>query len=99
MMTGPQCHAARALVDLTREQLATLSGLDKDTITRFERQLAQPSPDQLDTLEQALESLGATFIHESDGGIGVRLKFGAAEARQVATMEDEGGMAADDKVL
>ncbi|CAM5788890.1 helix-turn-helix transcriptional regulator [Castellaniella caeni] len=99
MMTEPQCHAARALVDLTRERLADLSGLGKELITQFERRQHEPTSAQLDTLQKALEDLGAVFICESDGGIGVRLKFGAVDASRVAQMEDEGGMVGYDKVL
>jgi hypothetical protein len=38
------------------------------------------------------------FIGENGGGIGVRLKFTAAEARQIARLEGEGGPVANDRV-
>lgn len=39
MITGPQCRAARALVELTRERLAQLSGINAETIEHFERKI------------------------------------------------------------
>jgi hypothetical protein len=42
MITGPQCRAAHALVELSREKVAKLSGLELDVIAKFENQIDAP---------------------------------------------------------
>ncbi|MCO5162980.1 MAG: XRE family transcriptional regulator [Mesorhizobium sp.] len=98
MLTGPLSRAARALVELTREQLATQCGLDGEAIRAFERGLGDLDKAQRARLKAALEAAGAVFIPENGGGVGVRLKFTRSEARRIATLESEGGIAADDDV-
>lgn len=98
MLTGPLSRAARALVELTREKLATVCVLDVDTLALFERGLSDLDHAQKAKLKAALEAAGAVFIPENGGGVGVRLKFTRSEARRIAVLEGEGGIAADDDV-
>lgn len=98
MITGPQCRAARALVELSREKIAMLSEVDVDVIAQFEKQSVTPSADVIGRLKEALEQVGAVFIPEDERGVGVRLKFTASEARRIATLENEGGPARNDDV-
>lgn len=98
MITGSQCRAGRALVDVTREKLARRSRIDEAVIERFERKLEKPDADVIAAIEAALEALGAVFIEENGGGIGVRLKFTESEARRIARLEGEGGIVASDRV-
>jgi hypothetical protein len=49
-------------------------------------------------IEAALEEAGVLFIRENGGGIGVRLKFTASEAKRIATLENEGGAVGLDDV-
>lgn len=99
MITGPQCRAGRALVEISRAKLAYRSGVDEPIIEKFERMIDDPAPETISTLEQALQELGAVFIEEnSGGGRGVRLKFTDSEARRIARMEGEGGIVANDRV-
>ncbi|MCV0397637.1 MAG: helix-turn-helix domain-containing protein [Rhizobiaceae bacterium] len=98
MITGSQCRAARALVELDRTQLSDLSGVDADAIRAFERQLAEPPAETVTALARALERVGAVFIAENGGGIGVRLKFTASESRRIRTLEGEGGITGSDDV-
>lgn len=98
MIAGSQCRAARALVEVTREKLSFRSGVDSVVIQDFERMVDKPDEATVKTLQGALEELGAVFIEENGGGIGVRLKFTAAEARQIARLEGEGGIVANDRV-
>ena len=95
MIAGSQCRAARALVEVTRGKLSLRSGVDEAVIHDFERKIDKPDEQ---TIETALEELGAVFIAENGGGIGVRLKFTAVEARQIARLEGEGGIVANDRV-
>lgn len=98
MITGPQCRAGRALVEVTRTKLAVRSGVDEDAIEKFERKLQYLDPGMVEALQSALEALGAVFIDENGGGIGVRLKFTESEARRIARLEGEGGLVANNRV-
>lgn len=98
MMTGSQCRAARALVEISRQLLATLSGVDEDTIARFERKLQTPVEEAIWALQTALEAAGAIFIPEGERGLGVQLKFTRSEARRLSVLEGEGGLVANDEV-
>lgn len=98
MISGPQCRAARALVEFTRERLAQLSGVDTEIIEHFERKIGTPSDEQVRILQDALEKVGAQFIWENGGGLGVRLKFNRSEAKRIANMENEGGVVGYDDV-
>lgn len=98
MITGSQCRAARALVEITRPKLASRSKVDEGLIERFERKIEEPEPAVIEVIEKALEELGAIFIEENGGGIGVRLKFTESEAKRIARLESEGGNVANDRV-
>lgn len=98
MITGPQCRAARALVELSREKIARVSGIDVDVIARFENQIAIPSPETIERLKDTLEEAGAVFIPEGQRGIGVRLKFTASETKRLGILENEGGLSRPDDV-
>jgi len=98
MITGSQCRAARALVEISRQLLATRSGIGEDTIAAFERKLDMPPQEVILKLQSALESAGAFFIPEGDRGLGVQLKFTRSEAQRLSILESEGGLVADDEV-
>jgi hypothetical protein len=98
MISGSQCRAGRALVEISRGKLAGRSGVDETIIERFEHNVGAPEPQQVAAIEATLEELGAVFLQENGGGIGVRLKFTAAEAKQIARLEGEGGITNNDRV-
>ncbi|WP_455271681.1 XRE family transcriptional regulator [Rhizobium herbae] len=98
MVTGSQCRAARALVEVSSRLLATLSGIDEETTARFERKLDTPAEEVILTLQTALEAAGALFIAEGERGLGVQLKFTRSEARRLSVLESEGGLVANDEV-
>lgn len=98
MITGSQCRAGRALVEVTRGKLSVRSGVDEAAIEGFERKLQNPEPEAIAALQAALEALGAVFLEENGGGIGVRLKFTQSEGRRIARLESEGGIVASDRV-
>jgi hypothetical protein len=98
VITGSQCRAARALVEITRAKLASRSAVDEIVIEQFERKLEEPESETITALKSALETLGAVFIKENGGGIGVRLKFTESEAKRIARLEGEGGVVASDRV-
>lgn len=98
MITGSQCRAARALIEITRGKLSIRSGIDEAVIHDFERKLDKPDDKAIEALQVALEEFGAVFIEENGGGIGVRRKFTESEAKRIALMEGEGGIVANDRV-
>ncbi len=97
-ITGPQCKAARALVEWPRDHVARLSGLTEDALRAFERGRIHPGPDAVVRVRAALESGGAVFLDENGAGVGVRLKFNSRDARSVNRLENEGGPVGDDDV-
>ena len=97
-LTGPLSRAARALVELTREQLSTQCRLDAEAIRMFERGLADLDRNAREKLKASLEAAGAVFIPENGGGVGVRLKFNRSETKRISILEGEGGIAAEDDV-
>ncbi len=97
-ITGSQCRAARALVALSREEIANFSGLDAETIQGFEQSASELDGPQRERLKQVLEECGAVFIEENGGGIGVRLKFSSKEVKAINKWEGEGGTVGEDDV-
>lgn len=98
MITGSLCRAARALTEISRDRLASVSGVDAKIIEHFERRLATPDDTIVEKLQKTLEELGAVFIPEDTRGIGVRLKFTASETKRLSTLESEGGITRSDDV-
>lgn len=98
MITAAQCRAARALAELSRRVLSRLSGVDEAVIEAFERRLDKPDAATIDAIKQALETGGVVFLPENGGGVGVRLKFTASEAKRLAVLEGEGGIVGLDDV-
>jgi len=73
-ITPDQCRGARALLQMTQEQLAALSGVSLRTIAHFEKGERQPIPANIAALRRAFEEAGIEFIPENGGGAGVRFR-------------------------
>ena len=73
-ITPEQCKGARAMLDMSREDLATASSVGHRTIVDFERGARQPHTSTLILLRSALETAGVEFIAPNGGGPGVRLR-------------------------
>jgi transcriptional regulator with XRE-family HTH domain len=73
-ITPNQSRGARALLDITQPQLASISGLGLSTIVDFERSRRAISKDAIEAIRSALERAGIEFIEENGGGPGVRLR-------------------------
>lgn len=97
-LTGPQARAARALVQWPRDHVARLADLSVDALADFERGNVDPGEEARRRLQAALEEGGAVFLDDSDGGVGVRLKFTRKEVRSIRRLENEGGPVGDDDV-
>jgi transcriptional regulator with XRE-family HTH domain len=77
VITSAQCRAARALLDWSRDRLATRTGLNETELNRFEAGDLALSPHGQAVLKRALEEAGAVFFDEDEtvnGGPGVRLR-------------------------
>lgn len=74
VITAEQCLGARAMLRLTREQLAECSEVAVATIADFETGRRQPHPRTNKAIRAALEHAGAIFVAENGDGPGVRLK-------------------------
>jgi len=74
VITAEQCLGARAMLRLTREQLAETSEVAVATIADFETGRRQPHVRTNKALRDALEVAGAIFVDENGEGPGVRLR-------------------------
>lgn len=99
-LTGYLARAARALVEVSADHLASEANLTHDQLRAFERGTASLSEAQLLELRVALERHGAIFLPDGpDGrGYGVQLKFSRVGSKRIDTWESEGGPAAEDDV-
>lgn len=69
-----QCRAARALLDISRENLAARAEVGERTLVDFERGARTPLKSTMAAIRRALEGSGIEFIPENGGGAGVRFK-------------------------
>jgi transcriptional regulator with XRE-family HTH domain len=77
VITAEQCLGGRAMVRLTRDEVATAAQVAVATLADFETGRRQPHPRTLAAIRAALEAAGVEFIAENGGGAGVRLKKSA----------------------
>ncbi len=68
-LTAPQCRAARALLDWSRDQLAEASKVALRTIVDFEREARSPHRATLEALQRALEAAGVEFTNGGEPGV------------------------------
>jgi transcriptional regulator with XRE-family HTH domain len=73
-ITAGQCRAARALIEMTQTELATLANLGLSTIVDFEKARRDVSHEAKENIRKALEKAGVQFIKGDGGGPGVRLQ-------------------------
>jgi DNA-binding XRE family transcriptional regulator len=72
-VTPAQCKGARAMLDMSRADLAERASIAERTVIDFERGARQPLGNNLAAIRAALEKAGVEFIAENGGGAGVRL--------------------------
>ena len=73
-LTSDQCRAARAILGISQEELATLSGVSRVPLANFESGNSRPYASTLQKLRDALEKAGVVFVDPNGLGPGVRLR-------------------------
>jgi transcriptional regulator with XRE-family HTH domain len=84
MITRLQCRAARAIADVTQEQLAEASGVGIVTIRQFELGRTSPRASTLRAIANALKRKGVILLDGSSPGVRMRAppaRVGIAEAQ------------------
>ncbi len=77
MITSEQIRAARQLIRVTADDLASKSGVGVATIRRFELMAGVPSGNarSVEAIQAALEEMGVEFIGTPEDRPGVRLNI------------------------
>ncbi|GAA1152543.1 hypothetical protein GCM10009672_26270 [Nesterenkonia lutea] len=96
-LTSDLARAARALTQVSVEEISEAAALDPALVRDFEHRGSPLPADANKRLRAALEEFGAVIFAEDDfGGRGVRHKYTAAKTRQLNRWEGEGGPAFGD---
>ena len=74
-MTAAQLRMARAALKMSVRDLASISGITANTISRIEN-TGDARMSTVNIIRTALENAGVEFIAENGGGAGVRLRKG-----------------------
>ena len=76
MITSAQIRAARALLDWSRAELSTYSGIGASALMRLESSNGIPAGNikTFEAVQKAFEAAGIEFIGTPEDGPGVRLR-------------------------
>ena len=74
MLSREQILGARAMLGMTRAELAAMVGLSATGLSNIENGISDPKVSTMEAIRKALEASGIVFIPEDTLGSGVRLK-------------------------
>jgi predicted transcriptional regulator len=83
MVTPREVRAARAFLDLTRQQLADRAGLALNTVIRLEQGIVDSRGSTLIAVRRALEAAGIEFLSTRSDDEGVRFRSAPPGDQQV----------------
>lgn len=69
VLTAAHIRAARALLNLTQEELAQMAGISPTTLRGFEQERSSPTLDTLLRIETALKQRGVVFFNGGQPGV------------------------------
>ncbi len=98
-VSGRVIAAARALVGVSQAEFASACGLETEVLCRLESAGSAwiTSQADVDAVIRGMHHFGVAIVEEADGmGAGVRLKFTRSDVRQIARLENEGGVIGSD---
>ena len=75
MITPEQCKGARAMLGLSRGEVAKRAHISERTLIDFDRGPRQPYERTIRDVQEALEQAGVVFLPADEGG-GVGVRFG-----------------------
>jgi hypothetical protein len=92
-------RAARALSQVSIDDVAAEAGLDPVKARAFEQGVRSLTAQENLALQTALEAYGVVFLPEDDdAGYGVRQKYNNIKVHRLENLENEGGPVGDDDV-
>lgn len=98
-LTPDLARAARALTQVSVEEISEAAALEAAPVRDFEHRGLALAPNDNKKLRVALEEFGAVFFDEDDqGGYGVRRKYNSSKIRQLGRWEGEGGPVYEDDI-
>jgi len=77
-MNGPQCRAARGLLDMKQPALAQAAGVSISTVVDFEQNRRKVSSELIRAMQVALETAGVVFLPDS----GTKLRRGGRKGKR-----------------
>lgn len=69
VLTAAHIRAARALLNMTQEELASIAGISPTTLRGFEQDRSTPMLDTLVRIQTALEQRGIRFFNGGEPGV------------------------------
>ena len=73
-ITAAQLRAARALLNMSQDELASRAGVGRRAVADYERGARVPYDRTLATLRATMEDADVVFLFEGERAVGVRIR-------------------------